>query len=418
MGFANAYLAKHSPGKAIITKVPEKDLNFIAVIPAFDESGLIKSLDSLYSSAQPRKASEIIVVINWPYDANTETVKRNLEFREKAERWAENHVREKLDVHFISLAGKNKKNSGVGFARKAGMDEAIHRFNYLDNPEGIIYSLDADVTVEKNYFTATRTFLDNNPQLTGCNIYFEHPLDEDFPEEVIEAIIQYELHMRYYVNAFRYAGHPNAFHAVGSAFAVRAIDYCRQGGISKRQAGEDFYFLQKLFDLGNFAECNATCVYPSPRPSLRVPFGTGPAVSNFIKSGENLKTYNLQLFEILKSFLVKTPSFYSSIQKNEFSFPGDLDPVIASFLRENNFQQNLAEIYENSSGPGAFLKRFFRWMNMFRVLKFLNSGKKYYPDLPVFIATADLLEKLNIKNAGEMNGKQLLETYRGLDRNK
>ncbi len=33
---------------------------------------------------------------------------------------------------------------------------------------------------------------------------------------------------------------------VGSALAVKALQYVKAGGMNRKQAGEDFYFVQKL----------------------------------------------------------------------------------------------------------------------------------------------------------------------------
>lgn len=90
--------------------------------------------------------------------------------------------------------------------------------------------------------------------------------------------MKYELYLRYYRLALEYTGHPHAYHCIGSAFAVRTLDYVAQGGMNKRQAGEDFYFLQKLIATGRYATLQSTQVYPSPRFSGRTPFGTGQAV--------------------------------------------------------------------------------------------------------------------------------------------
>jgi hypothetical protein len=43
-----------------------------------------------------------------------------------------------------------------------------------------------------------------------------------------------------------------AYHTVGSAMAVKAYQYVKVGGMNRRQAGEDFYFIQKLVHSGNF----------------------------------------------------------------------------------------------------------------------------------------------------------------------
>ena len=63
---------------------------------------------------------------------------------------------------------------------------------------------------------------------------------------------------------------------IGSAFAVTANAYIKRGGMTRSQAGEDFYFLQTLAQIGTVGEITTTKVYPSARLSDRIPFGTGP----------------------------------------------------------------------------------------------------------------------------------------------
>ena len=83
--------------------------------------------------------------------------------------------------------------------------------------------------------------------MAGVSIAYAHRLEEaDMTVQAREAIMKYELYLRYYRLALEYTGHPHAYHCIGSAFAVRTLDYVAQGGMNKRQAGEDFYFLQKL----------------------------------------------------------------------------------------------------------------------------------------------------------------------------
>jgi len=47
--------------------------------------------------------------------------------------------------------------------------------------------------------------------------------------------------------------------------------YIAVRGMNRREAGEDFYFLNKLAKLGDIGQIHATTVYPSARPSRRVP---------------------------------------------------------------------------------------------------------------------------------------------------
>jgi hypothetical protein len=290
------------------------------------------------------------------------------------------------------------------------MDHALSRFNRLNRPGGIIISLDADTMVQENYLVEIERHFRHYPDTKAFNIHFEHPLEgSDFPESVYNGIIQYELHLRYYIQALRFAEHPHAYHTVGSAFGVRADTYAAQGGMNKRKAGEDFYFLQKIIPLGGFYEIKTTRVEPSPRPSDRVGFGTGPVISRFM-SGETteLYTYHPGVFSDLKEFLSTIRSLYTSDPK---SLPGVLAGY-APALRENlqhEFTTRILEIQKNSARESTFVKRFYRWFNMFRTLKFLNyAHQHHYAKMPVPEASWKLISRIDREYNGKENARELL----------
>ncbi|MGC9343399.1 MAG: hypothetical protein ACP5E3_11915 [Bacteroidales bacterium] len=416
MKFADEYLAKQVRQENLIKETPAKNLNYIAVIPAFNESGLNKSLDSLYRAVRPSYPVEVIIVINWPFNSMADVVKKNHEIKKKADEWAKARNQDSLRFHTVTAEPDSEKKSGVGYARKIGMDEAVRRFNRVNSREGIILSLDADVEVNDHYFLELEKHFERFPSTTGCSTYFEHPLDQADNEDIRQAIIQYELHQRYYIQSLRYAGHPNVFHTVGSAFAVKTEAYCLQGGMNARKAGEDFYFLQKLFDLGNFTECNTAHVYPSPRPSERVPFGTGPVVLDYLVSKKDLLSFNTESFEILKQFIEVGEELYESVKNDDWSFLEQLHPLMKKYLEINDIEARLKEIHENSGDSIAFRKRFYRWFNMFRMLKFLNFGKSSFPDMPVRNATLKLLEKKKITPV-KNDSESLLIQMRDIERN-
>ncbi len=143
---------------------------------------------------------------------------------------------------------------------------------------------------------------------------FEHPLSgNEFPEEVYRFITLYELHLRYYFRGLAFSGFPYVFHTVGSAMGVKAFQYVKAGGMNRRQAGEDFYFIQKLVPSGGYFNLNSTTVYPSPRPSFRVPFGTGASIARQTELEDpDFLTYNLQAFREMKVFFRRSEDFYES----------------------------------------------------------------------------------------------------------
>ncbi|MCF8379373.1 MAG: hypothetical protein K9H49_07335 [Bacteroidales bacterium] len=416
MSFADRYLSKQSIENGLIKENPAEDLKFILIIPSYNESGLIKSLDSLYNTLPTESSVEIIVNINWPEYASAEIVNQSQILYELALEWATQHSTEKKKFFIILSPSLPKKHAGVGLARKIAMDEAIFRFNTLDKPDGIICSFDADSLCDADYFQKTDLHYKHNPATDGCSIYFEHPISgHEFSAEVYQGIIQYELHLRYYLQAFRYAGHPHCFHTVGSSFSVRADAYCREGGMNRKKAGEDFYFLQKIFDLGNFSECNTTRVIPSPRPSDRVPFGTGKVITEFIESGNSLQSYNFKLFLELKEFIeyiLKSDPFTPQYKKElKIAIPF----ALSEYFKTIDFEPILEEIISNSSGEKSFRKRFFRWFNMFRIMKFLNFGRTIFPDVAVSEAATELLKLKNINHL-ETNSEILLKIYRDMER--
>ena len=181
----------------------------------------------------------------------------------------------------------------------------------------------------------------------------------------------YETYLHYYKQAMAFTGFPHAIYTIGSAFAVRAEAYVKQGGMNRKQAGEDFYFLHKLAQVGSIGEINQTCVYPSARISHRVPFGTGPVLRKWLEGDESLtQTYNFQAFQDLKQLFDLLPQLYTenSIQ----SLLDQLPVPLRTFLSEDGFVASLDEVRANAARFSSFQKRFFANFNAFKMLKFLN----------------------------------------------
>ncbi len=419
MGFADRYLAQRGEEKVYIPEIPHNDPGIIVTIPAFNESRLNFSLDSLFKCTPARCKTDVLILINWPEIVPENIKKRNLDIFHQTKEWIDVHLSEDIHFHVMMCPDMKAKYAGAGLARKILMDEAVRVFSSISRPDGIIASFDADSVCDANYLQEIEKHFLDFPEKDGCVIYFEHPLTgSEFGPEVYKAAVLYELHLRYYVESIRYTGYPNAFHTVGSCFAVKADAYCRQGGMNKRKAGEDFYFLQKYFEIGTINELNTTRVIPSPRPSVRVPFGTGAAISRLVKDrGETILTYHPDSFEVLKVFFGKITELYQNKDNEKASFLlGGISDELNDFLNICGFVSVLSEIRQNSASLPMFAKRFFRWFNLFRVLKFLNYSKRYFPDVPVCFAATELLRKTGISVSGAGDPEELLEIYRKWER--
>lgn len=381
----------------------------VAVIPCFNEPDLVGSLESLRRSERSDVPHEAIVVVNSAAGVDGGIVEQNERTLGEARAWIEGQAEPKLTVHLIDARDLPPRHAGVGLARKIGMDEALRRFDDVGMIDsGVILCFDADCTCAPNYLRAVSEHFAAHPSSPACSIYFEHPLEGELAREVYEAIAAYELHLRYYVQALRYAGFPHAYHTIGSSMAVRARAYMEQGGMNRRQAGEDFYFLHKLIPLGGFTELNSTAVYPSPRPSNRVPFGTGRAVSEWLQK-PGTRTYPLKAFDDLRIFLQSVPSSKSSNVQ-------DMPESIGTFLVEQDFEEALGEIRRHTTTTAAFTKRFFRWFDGFRAMKFVHHARdNFYGEEEVEVASVKLLDRLGRLASGD-SIRELLLAYRKLDR--
>ena len=261
------YFNRFSYQKQQLQHSIKKNTELIVVIPCYNETDLLSTFSSLTKCSIPKGVSiEIITVVNHS-ENSTELIKdRNLLTHNLAIDFSLKKNTEQLQLLTLKAFDLPKKHAGVGLARKIGMDEALYRFQSI-NKDGIIVCFDADSQCEENYFeTILKSF--NSPKINGASIHFEHPIEGiEYDEKIYNAIIDYELHLRYYKNAIKFTEAPYAFHTIGSSMAVRANAYAKQGGMNKRKAGEDFYFLSKIIQLGNFIEVSETKVIPSPRIS-------------------------------------------------------------------------------------------------------------------------------------------------------
>nr|VFK19148.1 MAG: Glycosyl transferase family 2 [Candidatus Kentron sp. LFY] len=453
--YNSRYLRKHRLFPLRIDAKARPDLGLVVVIPCYDEPDLDSVLDSLWRCARPSCSVEVIVVINAARADTSRVHAQNQRTLALAQRWIAAHGDERLRFHVLYFPELPHRHAGVGLARRIGMDEAVARFAAVGNPEGVIACLDADCRCDPNYLTALVAHFRAHPKSPGCSIYFEHPLDLGSPQSQADleafqsgnpfpgkrqasppahcaasmpkastairaAIAGYELHLRYYVHGLRYAGSPYAFHTVGSCMAVRTRVYEQQGGMNRRKAGEDFYFLQKIIGLGNFTELRGTRVLPSPRISERTPFGTGRAVADSLAKEDGARyAYAPEVFRDLGKLLSRVGELYGREKSasrlaigghddgDGYGYSDDYDndgsdaldfivaglpEYVAPFLSAQGFGRRCAEIRRNAASSRSFAKRFHRWFNALLTLKFIHfATDHHYPKVPMEQAARVLL---------------------------
>lgn len=378
------YLNKFSNTTKLIRETINKACKQIVIIPSYCEPELEKTLTSLLDGVQPTIITEVIIVLNC---AEGDSEAKEFHKKQKAELEKLFTAKGNLLFHFINIDNLPPKHAGVGLARKIGMDEAIRRFEQIEY-DGLLVCLDGDCTVNKNYLIELEKFAIAPETYNTICLHFEHDIENEKDETLKKGIIYYELFLRYYKEALAFCKFPYAFHTIGSSMAVKASVYCKAGGMNKRRAGEDFYFLNKVFHYGKVIELNAAIVYPSSRISTRVPFGTGRAQQNFIeKKTETFETYAFQSFEDLK--LLFSYNFHEGhFDLNSFS------PSVKHFLLDNDVENKVIEIKKNTSSAQQFQKRFYDWFDAFMLLKFVHFARdNYYPNKAVGSEVTALLKK-------------------------
>jgi len=418
MGFVGPYLQKQKSFLPAVDIRPQNDVQLIVVIPCYNDPGIIETLNSLNSCIRPASAVEVFVVVNTSADVGKDILNMNNIVYESLIQWKKSNDSEKTRLWPVRKTGLPGKYFGVGLARKTGMDEAVYRFNLLNKKNGVIVALDADTLCAENYLVEIENHFNKFPGIEGCSIYFEHPLKgNDFDSKVYETICLYELSLRYYKQGLKWTGFPFSYHTIGSAFAVRAGAYVKYGGMNRRKGGEDFYFLHKITPHGKYSELNSTSVFPSPRPSDRVPFGTGRAVKKYLEYKMEMKTYCLEAFVDLKELFSKADKLYKTGNDEISKFLFELNRPLKEFLLSINFQQKISEINNNVSTCESFKNRFFQKFNAFFVVKYMNFvHMNYFEKISVRRAAIDLLTKMGIVRSNLTDASGLLEIYRKLDK--
>lgn len=380
----------------------------IIIIPCLAEENILATLRSLAANEGFLHNTLCWIVINHSELAPIEVKQKNHYLGRLLGAEIPRLNQNKLQFDCIEAFDLPHKKAGVGLARKTGMDKAAATLVANGHKKGIITCLDGDCTVAPNYLKEIEAIFELG--LNGCSIFYEHPLSG----ENVEAITEYELYLRFYTNALRWCGFPGAFQTVGSAMAVTAEAYLKQGGMNTHKAGEDFYFLNKIIALGNFADLTTTTVFPSPRFSDRVPFGTGREMLEW-QTTKKIAAYNPQLLQLLKSFFDAVPDFQNQQNVDSFLANPQTPSWFLHYLVNLGLKSKLEEIAHHTASPATFRKRFFGWMDAFQIMKMLNALSVFAPKVPISEAARWLAHQVGIPLSGE-SPKSLLLAFRAHDR--
>jgi glycosyltransferase involved in cell wall biosynthesis len=300
----------------------------------------------------------------------------------------------KLKLGYINASSKGyeipQNLGGVGMARKIGMDMALRLLKKSSAPRNLIISLDADTIVQNNYLSAIHNYF--TKRVKTAIVAYEHQMPLNCEEQA--AICCYEIFLRYWVLGLKYAKSPWAFHSIGSTIVTTTEAYLEVRGMNKREAGEDFYFLSKLAKIGKIGYIKETCVYPSSRPSARVPFGTGKRIQRFLAGAqkEEYLLYDPHIFVILADWLqLMNDQFICGKDEILIKTEG-IHPTLTSFLKDCDFATVWSKICRNAKDEKTLTHQFNDWFDGLKTLKLINYfTKDVYPQINMFEALDRIL---------------------------
>jgi hypothetical protein len=370
----------------------KKTADIVVAIPTLADEEIFTTLESLSKCKLPNSKRVLaIVLINESEKADEKVRTKNKEIFDKIK-----HSNFEIETEVRYIKGIPEKLAGVGFARRVLMDEAIclfkkeydEKFKERGNiaefmSEKFIFSLDSDCTVSENYFSAVEILEIKNADFGVLS--FTHRFSEE--KEIKKAGILWEIFLRYWRDSLRVFSYKNAFYPIGSLFLFRATPYIVSMGMNIRQAGEDFYFLQKIIPLAKVVDI-PVYVFPKAEPSQRTPFGTGREIQLYI-SGEKErleKVWNFKSFEQIGEIMRSIDDVFSGEIKVE---------TFKLFLDENpKYKEQLERIKIQSKTKEDFRKKFEEWFNPFKVFKFLRFTEKIFPKSPIYQEVQKLIDKI------------------------
>lgn len=304
--------------------------------------------------------------------------------------------RDLLLVDRFSEGRQLPARGGVGLARKIGADIALSLIQRQRINSSWIHCTDADVRLPNSYFTRSNAVQDPGSKISALIYSFRHSDDQERSEslEVIIATQLYELSLRYYVAGMKFAGSPYGFHTIGSTMAVSARHYAKVRGFPRREAGEDFYLLNKLAKVGSVLELDAgevnDVIEIESRRSDRVPFGTGAAVNKITGLDDpvnEFRFYDPVVFELLKAWLQSFPAVWhagfaeldiGNFQNLPFEGQGgELQNLLAG-LKAIKTEQALEHAFRQSRNLDQFTRQMHTWFDAFRTLKLIHYLRDNY----------------------------------------
>ena len=364
------YLNKKSAHeKWAIQKDPKKEsFDFIITIPCYDEYDYIfKTLESINEQDQSLLSRTLVsIVINNSDMENQQVIDTNHQTFQKLNASKYNYEMIVTDA-FSRDNALIEKDAGVGMARKISVDIALP----WSHAYSIICFIDADVELSKDYLSTIHSSYKKD-KWEAATINFKHQRDEP---KTVEFIDQYEEFLKKTAINLKASNSPYSYVPLGSTMICTRNGYITAGGMNKRKAAEDFYFLQELQKTAGIFYINDILIYPSSRFLNRSYLGTSTRLKQCLDGDLNIDSLNYSS----KSFNILSEWINTGLGGQEKSYSvmlkecNRIDINLSEILINHNFEKAWKGII-NAPSYSHFEKQFHRWFDAFKTLKLL----KYY----------------------------------------
>jgi hypothetical protein len=247
------------------------------------------------------------------------------------------------------------------------------------------------------------------------------------PPELADAMRRYEVFLRYYVLGLADAGSPYAFHTLGSTLAVHPVAYAKVRGFPRRDAGEDFYLLNKLAKVGPILQLDGAPLLIRGRSSHRVPFGTGAALKQILAAaarGEGYRIYPPEVFLHLKVCLAALELLSADRGREDAihylkmaarAHPGVDAEQLHDEMEQLGYLSAVRHAEKISKDASTMSRHLHTWFDAFRTLKLIHRLTRLFPKIALAdaVTAAPFMAEVCVPS---QNLEQLRFSLMGLER--
>ncbi len=366
----DSYLKKRGiAGSWTLDPQPFKKFDNALVVPSYAEFEQLPGLMESISENEASILTDTLVVIVVNNAENTlDTIRENnLDTLKYLKESTFNYQISYVDCVSEGIALPDKQ-AGVGLARKIGMDLVLP---YLKSSQSLLLCTDADVKLHPDYLLLVNRFF--TPEtIQAAVVGFSHKSSED--QLIEKGIRSYENFLYSTAEKLRTAGSPYGYVAMGSTMVCRAGAYTAIGGMPRKKATEDFYFLQELAKYAGVYSIPEKLVFPSPRPVSRVYLGTGFRMQQ-VKEGFNIHSlhYSEDAYALLKEWLKLGSQSWRIALPDLISEIENISPQLLEFLQNEGIVEVWDNLQKTAPTSAHFEKQFHRYFDGLKTLRLLKQ---------------------------------------------